>query len=195
MISGIFDCYKRMKENNILFSFQGEITTELVISILQIMELNMEISNEEIKVKRKVYYVLVECLQNLFHHHETIVNQHEPDKQKLSAIFLISKQENDYLIMTGNYIKKNNITPLQEKLTQINTLSKTELKEQYMSILEKGEMSSKGGGGLGLIEIARKSGDKFVFDFTSIDEEYSFFELTIKIKSEIEKTLSPVLEN
>ena len=42
-------------------------------------------------------------------------------------------------------------------------------------------MSDKGGGGLGMIDIARKSGKKLDFDFHKVDDEYSFYSLNINI--------------
>ena len=48
-------------------------------------------------------------------------------------------------------------------------------------MLSNGEMSDKGGGGLGFIDIAKKSGEKLNYHIRKIDEKYSFFTLTVKI--------------
>jgi Na+/phosphate symporter len=63
-----FNIYDNMDRNNILLSFKGDITSELLTSILQIMENKMDNMQEDSKTKKKVYNVLVECLQNLYHH-------------------------------------------------------------------------------------------------------------------------------
>ena len=63
-----FNIYDKMDKNNILLSFKGDITSDLLTSILQIMENKMDNMQEEPKTKKKVYNVLVECLQNLYHH-------------------------------------------------------------------------------------------------------------------------------
>ena len=44
-----------------------------------------------------------------------------------------------------------------------------------------GKLSKKGGGGLGLIDIAKKSRNKLGYSFKEIDEDYSFFTLIVKI--------------
>ena len=64
----IYDFYDKMERNNIMLSFKGDITSELLTSILSIMESKLENLQEEPKIKKKVYNVLVECLQNLYHH-------------------------------------------------------------------------------------------------------------------------------
>ena len=55
------------------------------------------------------------------------------------------------------------------------------LKMLYKEVLNNEERTEKGGGGLGIIDIARKSKQKLVYDFMDIDDQYSFFSLYIKI--------------
>lgn len=178
----IFDIYDKMERNNILLSFKGEITSDLLTSILQIMENKMENMQEDVKTRKKVYNVLVECLQNLYHHMDEI-SETEDDKVK-SAIFTIGKMNNKYTIITGNYIGNENIQGLKNRIDDVNALSKDELKDYYKKVLNNGEMSLKGGGGLGMIDIARKTGEKLEYNFLEIDNKVSFFTLNIKISNQ-----------
>jgi hypothetical protein len=168
-----------MEKNNILLSFKGDITSELLTSILQIMENKMDNLQEEPKTKKKVYNVLVECLQNLYHHMDDATNV-KGDKNR-SAIFMIGRSDSAYNIITGNYILNENIHGLKTRLDEVNALSKEELKDYYKSVLNNGEMSLKGGGGLGMIDIARKTGEKLEYNFLEIDNKVSFFTLIIKV--------------
>ena len=61
------------------------------------------------------------------------------------------------------------------------SIVKEELKDYYKQVLNNGEMSLKGGGGLGMIDIARKTGQKLHYNFQNIDNKVSFFSLNIKI--------------
>jgi len=176
----VFDIYDKMERNNILLSFKGEITSDLLTSILQIMENKMENMQEEPKMKKKVYNVLVECLQNLYHHLDDMGEGQSNDKIR-SAIFMIGKLDNKYSIFTGNYILNENIHGLKTRLDEVNSLNKEELKEYYKKVLNNGEMSLKGGGGLGMIDIARKTGEKLGYNFLEIDNKVSFFTLNIKV--------------
>ena len=179
MVLDIYGFYDKMEQNNIMLSFKGDITSDLLTSILQIMEAKLDNFQEEPKVKKKVYNVLVECLQNLYHHMDEIAVGQEAKIR--SAIFMIGKIDGQYSIITGNYIKNENIRGLKKLLEDINILNKEELKEYYKEVLNNGEMSLKGGGGLGMIDIARKTGGKLNFDFTTVDDKYSFFSLNINI--------------
>jgi len=172
-----------MEKNNILLSFKGEITSELLTSILQIMENKMDNLQEEPKIKKKVYNVLVECLQNLYHHMDEMAEKEASEKVR-SAIFTIGKNGDKYHIITGNYILNENINGLKKRLDEVNALNKEELKEYYKKVLNNGEMSMKGGGGLGMIDIARKTGEKLEYNFLEIDNKVSFFTLNIKVSNQ-----------
>jgi hypothetical protein len=181
MMLDIYDFYDKMERNKIMLSFKGDITSELLTSILQIMETKLDNLQEEPKIKKKVYNVLVECLQNLYHHMDDLPPDEESSKLARSAIFMIGKTAGEYSIITGNYIRTQQVDKLKTKLDKINAMSKEELKEFYKEILNNEEFSLKGGGGLGMIDIARKSGQKLNYTFLPVDNNYSFFSLNIKI--------------
>tara|TARA_B100000809_G_scaffold259966_1_gene305997 strand:+ start:594 stop:1106 length:513 start_codon:yes stop_codon:yes gene_type:complete len=168
-----------MEKGNIMLSFKGEVTSDLLTSILQIMESKMETLEEPPKIKKKVYNILVECLQNLYHHLDD--DDFKTKINEKSALFMIRKEGGEYSIMTGNFISNNNVELMKDRLDRINGMDKAGLKFYYKEVLNNGEMSAKGGGGLGMIDIARKSGKKLDYTFDKIDEEYSFFSLNIKV--------------
>tara|TARA_B100000809_G_scaffold93609_1_gene92218 strand:+ start:1404 stop:1916 length:513 start_codon:yes stop_codon:yes gene_type:complete len=168
-----------MEKGNIMLSFKGEVTSDLLTSILQIMESKMETLEEPPKIKKKVYNILVECLQNLYHHLDD--DDFKTRVNEKSALFMIRKLDGEYSIMTGNFIASENVEMMQGRLDRINDMDKDQLKVYYKEVLNNGEMSAKGGGGLGMIDIARKSGKKLEYNFDRIDEEYSFFSLNIKV--------------
>lgn len=178
----IYDLYNKMEVNNIMLSFKGDITSELMTSILHIMESRLDNLNEEPKVKKKVYNVLVECLQNLYHHIDEVPAEHvDKNNSGRSAIFMIGVGNNHYSIVTGNYMLTNKVASFKERLERINSMSSDELKNLYKEILNNDQLSSKGGGGLGMIDIARKTGEKLNFNFVEINNKYSFFSLNIKV--------------
>ncbi len=175
----IYEFYKKMESNDVMLSFKGDVTSEMLTSMLQIMETKLDNLGEENKVKRKVYNVLVECLQNLYHHRDEM--KRTGIDEESAAIFMIGRDDTHYNIVTGNYILSDRVPKLKSRIDQVNTLDKEGLKTLYKEVLNNDERSEKGGGGLGIIDIARKSKQKLVYDFMDVDERYSFFSLYIKI--------------
>ena len=168
-----------MKHNDIMLSFKGDVTSEMLTSMLQIMEAKLDNLGEPSKMKRKVYNVLVECLQNLYHHRDEM--KRIGIDEESAAIFMIGRNDKGYNIVTGNYILTERVESLKGKIDHVNSLDKDGLKTLYKEVLNNDERSQKGGGGLGIIDIARKSGQNLVYDFMEIDKRYSFFSLYINI--------------
>lgn len=175
----IYSFYRKMEHNDIMLSFKGDVTSEMLTSMLQIMETKLDNLGEGSKVKRKVYNVLVECLQNLYHHRDEM--KRKGIDEESAAIFMIGRDESSYNIVTGNYILTDRVNKLKSRIDQVNQLDKDGLKTLYKEVLNNDERSEKGGGGLGIIDIARKSKQKLIYDFMEVDSKYSFFSLYIKI--------------
>ena len=57
-------------------------------------------------------------------------------------------------------------------------MNPNEIREVYRQMLSNSEFSDKGGAGLGLIEMAKKTGNKLDYDFISLDKNYSYFILS-----------------
>ena len=55
----------------------------------------------------------------------------------------------------------------------------------HYSQLRDGELSNKGGAGLGLIDIARKTSKKIKYEFIPINARYSYFLLKVVIDKRI----------
>ncbi|MCK9209104.1 MAG: DUF6272 family protein, partial [Salinivirgaceae bacterium] len=86
-----------------------------------------------------------------------------------------------YHVITGNFVNDKQKDFLTKHLSHINELDKEELKVMYKDILDNQEFSDKGGGGLGMVDIARKSGSKLDFNFYNYNDNYYFFSLNVNI--------------
>ena len=174
----VFDLHNIMVSKQLVLIYEGEFTQDITKSVLSMAERNLESVGEEEGIKRKVFNVMVECLQNICKHTDITVKE---QAAKENAIFLIGKEKGDYNIISGNSIANKNVPGLTEKLNLINSLDKEGLKSLYKEIISNTELSDKGGAGLGFVDMARKSGQKLVFSFHAIDAENSFFVLKVVI--------------
>ena len=164
----IYDLHHSMLAQNLILVYEGEFTQEITKSVLAMAERNMDSTGEESVIKRKVFNIMVECLQN-------IVKHSEESKENQSAIFMIGRQEGEYIIMSGNPMNKGETAIVKEKLDKINSLDKDGLKSLYKDIMKTTQISDKGGAGLGFVDMARKSGRKLEYDFFDLDDKCSFF--------------------
>lgn len=168
----VYNFYTTMKENEISLAYEGEITHQVTKAFTSLAENNMETEAENGNVQRKVFHVMVECLQNIGKH----ADKEGPEKEG-RGIFIVSKGIEEYNVTTGNIIENEKVNHLKASLEHINSLDKDGLKDLYKKQLKGGTISDKGGAGLGFIDIARKTGNKLHYHFLPIDENRSFFML------------------
>ena len=173
-----FNIFKSMSGSTMEYSYRGSFTTKITDTILSLTEANLQNDNINKKLRKRVFFIIVEGLQNVTRH------QSSSDTEKLGTypgLFAVQYKPDGYYITTGNLIRVSNISTIKNQIDKINSLNKQELKEYSIEILNKGEFSNKGGAGLGLIEMARKSGNKLFYEFKKIEEEFAFFYLHTKI--------------
>lgn len=152
------------------YIYKGEFSEDIAHYLLLLAEKNIERNQLKGRVKKRVFHILVESVQNITRHQDVIEEQ---NIQK--AFFSIQKFKNIYLITTSNLVKKTKIPYLQQKLETINSMTEEELTQFYKDVLIEDSFTAKGGAGLGLIEIARKSGNKLLYDFKDFNQDFSFF--------------------
>lgn len=175
--------FDELNGGNVLLSYKGCISTDLINSVLDSIETKLQEADESSKIRKKVYNVLVEGLQNLYHHNDDVPNSYKGKFEDGFGVLVIKKLKNSYKISTGNFITSDNIEKLKNRIDRINAMSKDELKQEYKSVLNNQKMSAKGGGGLGLTDIARKTGNKLNYMFHNFSENYYFFSLDISISN------------
>lgn len=183
----IYQFHEEMIRHNFSLVYEGEITHQITKAFTSLAETNMDKLSEDTAVKKKVFHVMVECLQNLSKHAE----EFEPSSGSYSGngIFIVGKlgEENgDYHIITGNSVDNSKVDDLKALLDKINELDRDGLKELFKKQMREGSLSEKGGAGLGLIDIARKTGEKLEYHFHQLDDNNSFFLLRTRITRKIE---------
>ncbi len=175
-------CFEQMSLGEVVVSYKGSINADVIADTLSLVEVKLENSEVHNSIKKKLYNVLVEGLQNLYHHVDMPKELIPKDEAESNfGIFILNKLPEHFRISTGNFVRENKIEVIKEKIDKINSLSSEELKDFYKFVLNNQKFSEKGGGGLGLIDIARKTGNKLEYKFFKYDEEFYFFNLTVYI--------------
>ncbi len=174
-----------VSNNEPILYYKGNIDSDLINKVLDTVEAKLVTIKENPKIRKKIYNVLIESLQNLYHHVEKVPVDFEDQSSEKFGILSVSKINEGYKIITGNFIRSADVNDLEEKIKRINRSSHEEITELYKFILNHQRISSKGGGGLGLVDIARKTGNKLDYIFKEYDEKNSFFYLNILVNKNI----------
>jgi Family of unknown function (DUF6272) len=177
----VLNIYDELFTNGVSLVYLGEFNHEITKMFTSMAEDDMERQSTNMSVKRRVYHVMVETLQNMNRHSDEIANDENIGK----GLFMIGKRNDSYFVITSNRVTHDNKEKLQNALNQINSSTKEELKEMYKKQIKEGKLSNKGGAGLGLIDIARKTTGKLDYHFIPYNEEDNLFILNVEINTRI----------
>lgn len=178
----IYDLHQTMMSQKLILVYHGDFTQETTKTILTMAERSLQNSEKDPSIKRKVFNVMVELLQNIVKHNEDLAHT---EVRHQHAIFLIARESGCYSIMSGNPVHKSRVSELKGNLDRINRLDKDGLKDLYKEIIKGTTLSEKGGAGLGFVDMARKSGESLWFDFPEMSESHCFFCLKVSVARDL----------
>ena len=163
---------KRIKESDVLMIYKGDFGKDSIMPIIQIIEEKVKNDNDFLSSKG-FFLILVEMLQN--------VSRHNINSISKDGIFMITEDASgSYWTSVGNVVDEATKELLIERIDGLNAMDEMELKQAYKKTLREGSFSDKGGAGLGLIEIARKSNDKLQYNFDDMGNGRYFFTFNVK---------------
>lgn len=182
-----FDLYNKIYNENVLLMYKGAITFDLVTSVIETLDRKISFLEPDKRVQKMFYSAAVECVHNLYHHMDEVKGSFEEisEHDAKSGLITVIAKEKYYNILTGNFIPTKKVYDLKSKIDEINITDKDGLRVLYKDTLSNGEFSDKGTAGLGLIQLARKTGEKLNYKFDKVNSDYSYFTFQIKINREI----------
>src|SRR4030042_1843399 len=93
---------------------------------------------EDISIKRKVFHVMVEMLQN--------ITRHSADTDELGSgngIFVIGERRDYYYVITGNVVRSSVVRELEDVIEMLNQMDKNSLNNLHKKQIQSGELSLK----------------------------------------------------
>lgn len=162
-----------------LLNYAGNVSSAAIDHLLSMAEnrLNQQVTTEI--TKKKVFRILVEAMQNVYHH----LDKPNPDLFNTSVNFRLLRDNLAYTVIAGNPVKNSKIGELKSFIDKLNAMSLSELRDYYRTRLGQGNISTDGGAGLGFADIIRKSGEKISYSFKPVNKDYSYFSLRVKVSA------------
>ena len=181
-----------MPESGIFLDYRGPVDYDVLNSLLKKLKKTKEFKELNKTTGKRVYSVVVECLENICKHGEMEVS----DNPSLHSHLTLTKQKDKIIINAGNPVTddvKNNII---SRLDSLNRSDEKTLKTLYENKIKSELEDNEKCAGLGFIYIALISGNKIIYSFSPLSNGYLYFEIQITInkyimrKLTIEKTAS-----
>ncbi len=173
------DLELELYQNDIIFTFSGSISYNILSAISVTMKEELNNRDSPSKELFNVYYVFVELIQNIMNYS---INRTKDSDNGSGTCFVIHKKESKkFKVCSGNLVSAEQASKIKEKIDKINSLDEVELKAYYKETRRSGKDTHDKGGGLGFIEIARKSSGKLHYEITPINTIKSYFEISVDI--------------
>jgi len=159
-----------------IIDYSGNLSYEEIGVLLNRMTLKLSDLGLKLPVKKKVYSIMVEMLENIYKHKGPEYSDQHTSK------FELKRDSDEFVIQSSNLVEKTKSIPLKEKLDLVNGLDEVGLKELYKSTILNDQISEKGGAGLGIINIAKISCQEIDYNFKDISNEFTYFTVNVKLK-------------
>ena len=177
--------YNELEDNGISLVYIGKFNHKITKMFTALTGDETDMNNETKSVKRKLHHSVVEILQNMTKHSAQLFE----DVKFGKGLFMLGKKNNLYYIMTANKVSCTDKDKLIPALEEVNNATHEELKLMYKTQLRDGHISERGGAGLGLIDICRKSGNKLAYHFLPLDKKHEYFILKVKVDAHDTKNI------
>jgi hypothetical protein len=168
----------KISKHNFIFTYRGTMSHTIVKNVLALTEKKIDAMNEDGNIKKKIFGVMINCLQ-------TICSPQKKMSTIEESLFMIDKSKSGYTIYTGVTISTDSSLHLINSIDHINNLSNQLLsgyrKEKLLDFKQIETSFDLNEVVLGLVNIAKKSGEKITYNAEQLDNDRSFFTLQIEI--------------
>ena len=161
-------------------SYYGRFSDDITNNVIDVIVPLVESEPALRKKLKKVPFLIAECYQNIVRHAIRLDELYNPEGHAPDNI-QIAIDNREINITTINTIPNDKIPLIEASIDEVNNLNADELRELKNRKMDEDEFSSKGGAGLGLIEMARKTGQPIRKRFVRQSNYHSIFIMTIDI--------------
>jgi hypothetical protein len=175
----VYKLHNTLLDQKISLVYEGEVNQDIVKVFTAMTEKNLSESEASTKATKRLYHVMVECMQNIVKHTDDPITGE--NKNPGAGIVLLGEVEDSYILTTGNTILNDKIEEMKATLDELNALDEEEIKVRYKQMIKESRLSEKAGAGLGFIDIIKKTGNKVEYHFEPMNEVVSFFIFRTKV--------------
>lgn len=172
----IFDYYSLTIREDVIISYKGPVT-DVILS-----EISRDIRHkfaEDRKTSKRLFSVFIELAQNILYYSSEKINF--ADRRDSIGTILITKQKEGHTFSCGNLVEVHFVEQLLESCEKINSLDRDGLREYKREMRMAPQSERSKGAGIGLIQVALTSRSPLKVEARPVNDEYSFFSLTVKI--------------
>jgi hypothetical protein len=173
-----------MSDSGTIFSYTGPVDFKKIDLLLRKLKKEEAFLSLEKTVARRIYSILVECLENIAKH-----SAHRAGIEKIIPAIELKKEDDKLIIRSANPVLMTKADQLARRLNQINRINQTDLLVLYEEQINREAAQGANGAGLGFMIMKLKSGNRLNYRIVEIDKYIGRFELEISVNKYIMRKL------
>ena len=171
-----------LEKDDILICYKGPFLERILTIIGE--KINILI-NDDPRLNKKIFSIFIELAQNIAYYSEERYRENrDSEKSYGKGTFIISDSRTHYRLTSANLMKKSWEQEILEKCELINKLDVDGLRKLKRELRNQPRHEGQLGGNIGLVDIALKAGSSLDVKVTDVDDQFSFFSLTIDVIKE-----------
>lgn len=171
--------YDVLAGDRFCFLYSGRFHDEHTASLIPLGEEVLDGARAQRTYRQRVSYVMVEAYQNIVRHRATLPIEMERGAGR--SLFMLRSHAAGDEVVAMDPVAATEVPALKATLERIGGLDLRQLKELFLRSLQDSSRSQRGGAGLGLIEMARRSGHRLRHAVYPVDEAHRLFALQIVV--------------
>ncbi len=168
-----------MDLENVIIQYKGFFNYEVLNKLLTDFFVYVNKRSIDISIYKKIQIVMIEMLENNYQYIQSIENRYNINE--LEPEFELVKINSGYKLRSSNPVSPNDAYLLKSHIDKFNDLSNEEIQKKYKEILREGMYVEKISDGIGLLRIAKISGNKIKYSFKKINNNLLYYTLEITV--------------
>jgi hypothetical protein len=162
----------------ILLEYSGCIDYKIIDKLIEKLRLEKEFIWLDRKTAKRVYAIIVECLENIAKH-----SRLNPVNSNYQPYIYVARIDREIIVKSGNPLLYDEREKLNKILGTINDCGERELLTFYEDKINSITENGGNGAGLGFMLMKLKAENNIKYNFSSVDNDLSFIELQISVKA------------
>ncbi|MEN7548732.1 DUF6272 family protein [Rapidithrix thailandica] len=169
----LFGSTDKSDKPKVIFSYRGHLTARQYDDLFFLIESKILEFVPKKSLQRKIQVIIIELLQNVRQNMEVNLKARVDGFAFLD--FLIVKKGKTIEIMCGNLALPIEVQTAVKRIEIVNRLTKEQLVQAYREILGNGKFTARGGAGLGIYDVKRKSGQNIQYQVKPTKNQETLF--------------------
>ncbi len=171
--------YDALSGYRLTFLYSGLFHDDHTARLITLGDEFLELEGADKGVRGKFTFVMVEAYQNIIRHRAPLSRDLEQGRGR--SMFLIRSNVGMHEVTAINPVTRPDAIKLTHALAGMQDMDPGQMKQAYLQGLQDEKRTERGGAGLGLIEMSRRSGHPLRMGLRELDADHMLFALRIMI--------------